>query len=86
MAVELTQAYIATIQPDHTVAVPEEMPIGASVAVIVLPSQPADDAARRARFTATLAAIQSAMSTPVPPLTDSELNALLEKARRSQIP
>jgi hypothetical protein len=83
MAVELTQAHIAHIQPDHTIVLPEEMPVGATVAVIVLP-QPNEEAARRARFEATLAAIRAAMSGGAPPLpSEAELEALIEKARHT---
>jgi hypothetical protein len=83
MAIELTQAHIAHIQPDHTIVLPEEMPVGATVAVIVLP-QPNGEAARRARFEATLAAIRAAMSEGTPPLpSEAELEALIEKARHT---
>lgn len=87
MAVELTQAHIAHIQPDHTIVLPEEMPVGATVAVIVLPvpaTQPDNEAARRARFNATLAAIRAAMSAGAPPLpSEAELEALIQKARHT---
>jgi hypothetical protein len=87
MAVELTQAHIAHIQPDHTIVLPEEMPVGATVAVIVLPvpvAPPDEEAARRARFEATLAAIRAAMSeSAAPPPSEAELEALIEKARHT---
>ena len=87
MAIELTQAHIAHIRPDHTIVLPEEMPVGATVVVIVLPT-PApsldEEAARRARFGATLAAIRAAMSQGTPPLPpEAELDALIEKARHA---
>ena len=87
MAIELTPAYVATVRPDHTVVLPEEMPIGSTVMVIVLPSKavaPENDPTRAARFEATLAAVKAAMENPIPnPPTDEELKAMVEKARKA---
>jgi hypothetical protein len=86
MTVELTPTYIATVRPDHTIVLPEEMPVGATVMVIVVPPKtaPENDPARKARFEATLAAIREAMRNPVPNLPDDEaLKALVDKARKT---
>jgi hypothetical protein len=86
MTVETTQAYIATIRPDHTIQVPAEMPVGANVAVIVLP-QPnliPEDEARQARFARTLAAVQAAMlAQPSASPSEPEVEQLIDRARRS---
>ena len=37
--VELTPTYIATVRPDRTILLPPEMPVGATVAVIVVPER-----------------------------------------------
>ena len=87
MATELTPAYIATVRPDHTVELPEEMPVGATVMVIVVPPKavaPENDPARAIRFAATLAAIKAAIENPVSNVpTDEELKVLVEKARKT---
>jgi hypothetical protein len=87
MAVELTPTYIATVRPDHIIVLPEEMPVGAQVMVILVPPKAVsveNDPARAARFAATLAAIKAAMENPIPnPPTDEELKALVEKARKT---
>ncbi len=86
MAVELTPTYIATVRPDHTIVLPEEMPVGAMVMVIVVPPKtaPENDPARKARFDATLAAIKEAMRNPIPDLPgDEALKGLVDKARKT---
>jgi len=80
MAVELTPTHVATIRHDHTIALPNEMPVGAKVMVIVMPDE-ISEAARKARFAKTMEAIRVAMQMPLPKITDAELNALVDKAR-----
>ncbi len=83
-----TTAYIATINPDHTIVAPDELPVGATVAIIMMADAPstADNTARRARFEATLAAIRDYEATPPelrPTLpSDMEIDALIKKARK----
>ncbi len=87
MSVELTPAYVATVRPDHTIILPEEMPVGAQVMVILVPPKAValeSDPARAARFAATLAVIKAAMENPIPDLpTDEELRTLVDKARKT---
>jgi hypothetical protein len=86
MALETTPAYVTKVGSDHTIVLPDEMPIGATVAIIVVPTGAAsgDDAARRARFAETLAAIRAASAgRPQPAISDGELDALIEKARKA---
>ena len=63
MSVEMTPTHIATVRPDHTIALPAEMPVGAKVMVIVMPDESAmaKEAARKERFAKTLEAIRAAM-------------------------
>jgi hypothetical protein len=85
MSVEMTPTHIATVRPDHTIALPAEMPVGAKVMVIVMPDESAraQEAARRERFAKTLEAIRAAMQMPPAQATDSEIDSLVDKARKS---
>ena len=76
----------ATVEADHTIRVPADLPVGERVIVVRMPSV-ADltgDAARRARFAATRAAIAQAIAEGFPRTapTDDEIVALVERARR----
>lgn len=82
MAIEMTPTHIATIRPDHTITLPTEMPVGAKVMVIVMPDE-ANESARKARFAKTIEAIRVAMQMPLNKISDAELNALVDKARRT---
>ncbi len=85
MAVTPTAAYITTVNEDHTVAMPSELPVGTTVAVIAVSVPPSDDedAARRARFETTLAAIRTAMQEqPVAHPGDEDIDLLVERARK----
>ena len=82
MPATITPAYITTIRPDRTIVLPDEMAVGATVAVVILPaaSEP-DSTARKERFEATLSAINSASRAGNPPsISDEELNELIKKA------
>ena len=85
MSIEMTPTLIATIRPDHTVALPAEMPVGAKVMIIVMPDEAArsGEAARRERFARTLNAIRAAAQMPQAQITDAELDALVDQARKS---
>lgn len=84
----MTSAYITTVGPDRTIVLPPEMPVGMTVAVVVVPSDTSEpeDEARRARFEATVSAIRaaSASSTVEPPISDDELTTLVERARKTR--
>ena len=77
----------ATVEADHTIKVPADLPVGERVMVVRMPSE-ADltgDAARRARFAATRAAIVRAIDEGFPRTvpTDEEIVALVKRARRA---
>mgnify|MGYP001590461772 CR=1 FL=1 len=85
MSVEMTPTHIATVRPDHTIALPAEMPVGAKVMVIVMPDESAraKEAARKERFAKTLEAIRAAMRMPLAQAADAEIDSLVDKARKS---
>jgi hypothetical protein len=84
MLLEKTDAYITTIGDDHQIKLPGNMPVGAKVAVILVPSDTPDEASRQARFRATLNAIRAASQLESPsPISDDDLNVLIRKARKS---
>ena len=81
-------AYIATVERDHTIHLPEAIPVGSKVAVLLLPaaaalSDPNND--RRARFEQVLAAVRTAIAEGFSPpaISDTELNARIRRARQS---
>ena len=88
MSLTSTPAYVATVGEDHTIVLPEEIPVGAQVTITVIPSSvpdPHDGGTRRARFEETLAAIHAAstVETTPPAISDAELDALIKKARKA---
>ena len=87
MSLTSTPAYIAIVGEDHTIILPEEIPVGAQVTItVILPTAPNElDETRRARFEETLAAIHAAsvVETPAPAISDQELDTLIKKARKA---
>ena len=88
MELETIPAYITVVNADRTIVLSDDMPIGARVAVVVVPSDlplPDNDAARHERFAKTLAAIKAAMGSTESSLaiSDDDLDELIETARKS---
>lgn len=87
MEVDPTPAFVTTVPPDRTIHLPQDVPIGATVAVVLLPrsGDSADEALRRQRFERTREALRVASERPAgaPELDDATLNALIDEARRS---
>jgi hypothetical protein len=87
MSTELTPAFITIVQPDHTISLPEDIPVGAKVMVVMVPanvnaSEP--DSERKARFENTLAAIKAATEKSLSDLpSDENLSALVDQARKA---
>ncbi|MFZ4655472.1 MAG: hypothetical protein ACOYNY_00570 [Caldilineaceae bacterium] len=82
-----TAAYISTVRPDHTVVLPSNVPIGAKVAIVIMSPDESNitEKARHARFQKMLDAIKAATAagfTP-PALSDAEIDARIERARRA---
>jgi hypothetical protein len=82
MPATITPAYITTIRPDRTIVVPDEMAVGATVAVVILPSMSEpNNPERKERFEATLRAINNASTVEnAPPISDEQLNKLIKEA------
>jgi hypothetical protein len=79
---ETTQVYIATVGPDHTIVLPEDIAVGSTVVVVLLSTPPEYDPHRQARFMATIEAIRAAMAIETSPLdiANTDLEALIKKA------
>ena len=80
-----TQAYITTVGTDHTIRVPDNIPSGTRVAVVIV--NPLDDAARKEHFDAVFAALRNVMmhghDGSSAPSTD-EIARLVKKARAAR--
>jgi hypothetical protein len=86
MTLTSTHAYIAIVGADHTIVLPEEIPVGAQVTITVIPpgvSEQRDDEARRSRFEETLAATRAASTIESTEPSEAELDALIKKARKA---
>ncbi len=80
---ERTEAYITIVGSDHKIALPAEMPVGAKVAVILMGDDQTAELARQQRFTDTLAAIRTASLEEPHVISDTELDELVTRARKS---
>ena len=89
MSVNTTPAYIGTVDEGHTVSVPSEVPIGAKVAILLLPPTSIDEreAERKERFAGVMAAIHSAIAAgyTTPPISDEEVDARIRRARQQKL-
>lgn len=88
MSVSTTPAYIGTVGEGHTVSIPAEIPIGARVAILLLPPEAIDEQEleRKEKFERVMAAIRAAIAggyTP-PAITDEELDARIRRARQQK--
>jgi len=81
---------IATVEPNHTIKVPIDLPVGERVLVMPIPSIAAllSDTARRARFAATRKAIHAALAADSVRQFSSneEIVNLVKRARKSTRP
>jgi len=79
-------AFISTVDETRTIALPDTIPVGARVAVMVMPGKPGEDSPeRRLRFERVMEAIQAAIRegfTP-PAISDEEYDARIEMARHA---
>ena len=81
--------YVATVESNHMVKVPDSVPIGEEVIIMRIPSMATllADSQRRAQFAAMRAIVQEAIEAGYPrqQLTNKEIVALVKHARQSQI-
>ena len=81
-----TSAFFSTVESNCTIVLPNSVPIGARVAVILLPTENGDDdnGVRNERFQQVLNAIRSAINSnfTTPEISDQELNQLIDEARQ----
>ena len=86
MALDPATAFVTVVAPDRTIHLPADVPVGATVAVVLLPAQTIEaEAARRERFQRMRAAIEAAKEQlwTAPKIDDATLDALIDRARRS---
>lgn len=79
-------AFVSTVGATRTIALPDDIPVGARIAVMVITEEIVDDhPKRRARFDAVMAAIQAAMREGFSPpaISDSEFDARIDRARHA---
>ena len=88
MSVSTTPAYIGMVDEGHMVSVPSEVPIGAKVAILLLPPTSADEreVERKERFDSVMTAIRSAIAAgyTAPVISDEELDARIRRARQQK--
>jgi hypothetical protein len=84
-----TSAFVSTVKADRTIVVPEGIPVGAKVAVVLLPTEETQEesAARNMRFQKVMDAIRAAINTNFtsPSVSDKELDKLIEEARQAKV-
>jgi len=82
-----TSAYVSTVSADRTIVLPESVPVGAKVAVVLLPVDETLDKSetRSARFQIVMDAIRAAMDShfAAREVTDAELKQLIGEARQA---
>ncbi len=81
-----TKAILAVVEEDHTVKLPADMPVGAKVAIFLMPTEEmqAAEQTREARFAAALALINEAAKKPQKEVSKEEVHALVDEARRAR--
>ena len=87
-----TSAYVSTVDDNRTIVLPEGIPVGARVAVILLPSEEMsseeaykESAVRNVRFQKVMDAIRAAIGSNFtsPEVSDRELKQLIHEARQA---
>jgi hypothetical protein len=82
-----TSAFVSTVNSDRIIVLPEGIPVGAKVAIVLLPTEDIseENAARALRFQKVMDAIRAAIhSNFIPPeISKSELDQLIIEARQA---
>lgn len=84
-----TTTYVSVVDKSRTIILPDSVPIGAKVAVVLLPGEEETElrSTRAARFATVMAAIGSAIADDFTPaeISDAELDARIDRARRAKV-
>ena len=86
MDLDRVAAYLASVPPDRTIRLPDDLPVGATIAVVLLPPTSALDAgSRRKRFARTRATLRAAAERAAsrPEVDDATLDALIDRVRHA---
>ena len=80
----LTETFITKVDAGRIIHLPDSVPDGATVAVIVMPPDWQEDEARQRRFTAALKEIENLAAKKSEPsaISDQDLNKLVRKLRK----
>lgn len=77
---------VTTVGRDRTVILPDSIPSGATIGIVVLSNEPEHMLTRKDRFKAALAEIEKAVARsqddPIPVINDAEFDAIIERARK----
>ena len=79
-----TDTFITKVDASRTIHLPDTVPDGATVAVIVMPADWSEEEVRQSRFTAALKEIESlvAKKSDSSVVSDQGLNKLVRKLRK----
>lgn len=84
----ILSTYTSTVGPNHTIVVPESVPIGAKVTITIasFPEGTDPEEIRHRRFENVMESIKMAIATGFtpPPIDDAELKALIKRARAAK--
>ncbi|MCL4863328.1 MAG: hypothetical protein KJZ93_28240 [Caldilineaceae bacterium] len=77
---------VTTVGDDRTIVLPDSIPSGATIGIVVLSDRPKRKLTRKERFKAALTEIEAAIirsqQEPIDLPADAEFNALIERARK----
>ncbi len=78
---------VTTVGDDRTIVLPDSVPSGATIGIVILSDTPQRTLTRQARFKAALGEIEAAIihsqHQPIDLPSDLEFNALIEQARKA---
>lgn len=77
---------VTTVGDDRTIVLPDSVPSGATVGIVVLSTATVPALTRKERFKAALVEIEAAIThsqhDPIPLPVDDDFDALIERARK----
>lgn len=77
---------VTTVGDDRALVLPDSVPSGATIGIVVFTEPPSSPLSRQERFKAALAEIEAAtlhsQQTPLSMPDDAEFDALIERARK----